>query len=314
MSASRQSPFNLVPEIALLQPLPEHWQKRFADALTLMHQDWQQPRSWQEIANASAISPSHFHRQFTELFHETPGQYLARLRLQHAVNLLLSQEQHSVTDVAHACGFSSSQALAKALKRELGISAKTIRQMADHATPHETAELIAKLAHPSPQHSLETELVQAMPTELVWYPARGMKKLTLANPDWDNVIAIFGEKSRRLLSATPIAQLDNPWQQIETFIGDGQAQQNQHDFTLPEGYYLCAEVYLASDVAYSAALDALFAIAARKQLEIDQNAFLLEFVRDVELTPTGGATFSFQLPVLTETLAQSKMESGGAKS
>lgn len=116
MSASRQSPFNLVPEVALLQPLPEHWQKRFADALTLMHQDWQQPRSWQEIANASAISPSHFHRQFTELFHETPGQYLARLRLQHAVNLLMSQEQHSVTDVAHACGFSSSQALAKALK------------------------------------------------------------------------------------------------------------------------------------------------------------------------------------------------------
>lgn len=67
---------------------------------------------------------------------------------------------------------------------------------------------------------------------------------------------------------------------------------------IPEGYYLCAEVYLISDVAYSAALEALFEIVHEQKLEIDGSAFLIEMVRDIELTLTGGATFSFQIPII----------------
>lgn len=290
-------PFKLVPEIALLESLPEHWRKRFSNALQLMHEDLSEQRSWENIATESAISPYHFHRQFTELFSETPGQYLTRLRLQVAVNLLLNDKPWSVMDIAQYCGFSSSQALGKALKRELGVTAKQIRKMGYESTPSETTDFIAKLAHPGSEHSLETALANAMPTEVVWYPQRGMKKVNLANPDWDAVLEHYGKKSIRLLGATPINQMDRNWEEIETFIGDWQVEEALHDFVIPEGYYLCADVYLVSDVAYCAALEALFDIAEEQKLEIEEQAFLIEIVRDIEMTLTGGAIFSFQIPI-----------------
>ncbi|PAU39949.1 AraC family transcriptional regulator [Vibrio coralliilyticus] len=298
MSQQEKPAFKLVPEIALLEPLPEHLRKRFAHALKLMHDELAEHRSWEQIATESAISPYHFHRQFSELFHETPGQYLSRLRLQVAVNLLLNDEPWSVMEIAHYCGFSSSQALGKALKRELGVTAKQIRKMGYESTPRETADFIAKLAHPGAQQSIENELAKSMPTELIWYPQRGMKKIALEDPDWDSVIEIYGKKTVNLLGATPINQLEKVWDQIETFIGDWQVDEALYDFVIPEGYYLCAEVYLISDVAYSAALEALFEIVDEQKLEIDGSAFLIEMVRDIELTLTGGATFSFQIPII----------------
>lgn len=297
MSEPVKAVFDLVPEIALLASLPEHLRKRFTHALQQMHADIDESHTWEQIATQSAISPYHFHRQFTELFNETPGQYMGRLRLQVAVNRLLNEPSGSILDIAQQCGFSTSQSLAKALKRELGVTAKTIRKMGVKCTPQETSDFIAKLSHPGSSVSLEAELAQSMPTERIWYPKRGIKKVTLDNPDWDSVFESHGKKSVRLLAATPIDQLERSWEDIETFIGDWQVDEVQYDFFIPEGYYLCADIYLLSDVAYGAALEALFDIAKQQQLEVDPQAFLIEMVRDIELTLTGGVTFSFQLPI-----------------
>nr|WP_086939920.1 AraC family transcriptional regulator [Thaumasiovibrio occultus] len=300
VSMSERAVFNLVPEIALIESLPAHLQKRFAHALQLMHERLVENLSWEQIALQSAISPYHFHRQFSELFNETPGQYLGRLRLQVAVNLLLSDSAWSVMDIAQHCGYSSSQALGKALKRELGVTAKYIRQIGKEYTPQQTADFIAKLAHPGEQQALETTLANAMPIELVWYPKRGMKKLRQADADWDSVFATYGKKSERLMGATPILHTDKRWDQIETVIGDWQISDARHDFTVPEGYYLCADVYLVSDVGYSAALEALFSAAKQRELTIDRSSYLIEMVRDIELEATGGVVISFQLPIMLE--------------
>lgn len=290
--------FNLVPEMALLDSLPVHLQKRFSHALTLMHQEWSERRSWEDIAAESAISPHHFHRQFTGLFNETPGQYLTRARLQVAVGLLINDESWSVIDVAQYCGFSSSQSLAKALKRELGVTAKHIRAMGSRATPKETAEFMQRLAHPNCHSSIEQELAQSMPTELVWYPQRGMKKLTLGSADWDTVFKRYGQKSTQLMSVSPIKQMDNTWNEIDAQIGNWQVAKTRYDRMIPEGYYLCSEVYLASDVAYSAALDALFNAAETRGLQLDLEGELVEMIRHIDMSEVGGVTFSFQLPIL----------------
>ncbi len=298
MMPENQPVFQLVPEIALLESLPEHLKKRFTHALHLMHQEWSERRTWEEIATKSAISPYHFHRQFTELFNETPGQYLSRVRLQVAVGLLLNDEQWSVIDIALYCGFSSSQSLAKALKRELGVTAKHIRKMGSQATPKETLDFIQQLAHPGMQASMEKELAQAMPTELVWYPQRGMQKLKLETADWDRVFELYGEKSTHLMSTLPLKQVENAWDAIDAEIGNWQVAKARYDRMIPEGYYLCSEVYLASDVAYSTALEALFDAAEKQGLQLDLNGYLVEMIRHVDTSDMEGVTFSFQLPVL----------------
>ncbi|OLQ85474.1 AraC family transcriptional regulator [Vibrio ponticus] len=297
MPEPKSSAFNLVPELALIEQLPPNLQKRFKKALNTMHKELAEQSTWQKVAEQSSISRYHFHRQFSDLFNETPGRYLSRVRLQIALNLLLNDVPWSVMDIAHYCGFSSSQALGKALKRELGVTAKQARKMGYESTPNETAALIAKVAHPGRVQILEAELAQSMPIELNSYPLRGVKKVVVDDPDWDTVIEIYGTKTKRMLSATPVAQLDKCWQQIETLIGYWQTDSSLYDLIIPAGRYLCAEVYLNSDAAYIAAIEALFSAAEKQQLTVDNDGFLIELVRDFEMEPNGGLTLSIQLPV-----------------
>lgn len=291
--------FQLVPEVALLKSLPEHLQKRFTQALTMMHEEWADRRSWEEIATESAISPYHFHRQFSELFNETPGQYLARIRLQTAVGLLLNDEPWSTMEIAQYCGFSSSQALGKALKRDLGVTAKQIRKMAYEATPRETADFLKQLAHPSGEESMESELAKKIPTEVKWFPERGMKDLKLDDPDWDTVFEIYGKKSAQLMSITPLHQMRKSWDEIDLCVGNWDVDPALYDVVIPEGHYLCSEVYLVSDVGYSVALESLFNCVEERGLELDPKRHLVEMILDIETSGVEGVTFSFQLPVLS---------------
>ncbi|WP_295898754.1 helix-turn-helix domain-containing protein [uncultured Vibrio sp.] len=292
-----KEPYVIVPEFSLLAPLPEHQRKRFETALYLMHETLADRFSWEQIAQKSAISACHFHRQFTELFNETPGQYLSRFRLQYAVGLLMINDGTKITDIAHASGYSSSQAMAKALKRELGVTAKAIRDMTTSATPRETSELLNKLAHPAGENSLENQLAKNLPCELIWYPERGIKKLDMVDFDWDVVFETLGKKCTHLMSATPIAELDNQWKDISCIAGDWQAKAEEYDHFFNEGYYLCCTVYLVTDVAYSEAIEKLFEYAEEHGHPVDLSGSLIEMVHDVELSLTGGATFTFQIPI-----------------
>ncbi|MCF2856982.1 AraC family transcriptional regulator [Pseudoalteromonas sp. SMS1] len=298
MSEKISKPFVLVPEYALLAPLPEHLKTRFVTALKLMHQDLASGLCWEQIATQSAISPYHFHRQFSELFNETPGQYLSRLRLQYAVHYIFAAQDYKIIDIAQECGFSSSQALGKALKNALGLTAKEIRAMGVMGTPRETSELLAKLAHPSEADSLENTLAQNLPCELVWYPQRGMKVLPNSSEDWDTVFETFGEKSTRIMGMTPVNQLENRWQDIKTYVGDWQVPVSEYTKLLAEGHYFCCDVYLVSDTAYAVALEQLFKVIESKGYQLDANGYLVEIIRDIEMTETGGVTFSFQVPVM----------------
>jgi len=297
-NSTRQPAFQLVPEVALLKSLPEHLQKRFTQALTMMHEEWADRRSWEEIATESAISPYHFHRQFSELFNETPGQYLARIRLQTAVGLLLNDEPWSTMEIAQYCGFSSSQTLGKALKRDLGVTAKQIRKMGYEATPRETADFLKQLAHPSGEESMESELAKTIPTELKWFPERGMKDLKLDDPDWDTVFELYGKKSTKLMSITPLHQMRKTWDEIDLCVGNWDVAPALYDVVIPEGHYLCSEVYLVSDVGYSAALESLFDCVEQQGLELDPERHLVEMILGIDTTGVEGVTFSFQLPVL----------------
>lgn len=298
MTDSAENPYALVPEVALLEPLPRHHRKRFETALYMMHDSLTESLSWEQIAEKSAISPYHFHRQFSQLFGETPGQYLSRVRLQYAVFLLHINKETKVTDIAHQCGYSSSQAMAKVLKRELGMTAKSLREFFTTGTPCITSHLLEKLSHPGENGSIEKELAQSMPTELVWYPARGMKITPIPDFDWDVIFETHGKRSKQLLSATPISELDRSWNDISYTIGEWQVSDDQYDFFIPEGYYLCCEVYLVTDMAFITAIDSLFLQAEKQGYQIDDNGYLIEMVRDIELNLARGATFAFQIPII----------------
>lgn len=297
MSKIKPTPYILVPETSLLSPLPEHHRTRFEKALLLMHHSLDQRLAWEEIAKQSAISPFHFHRQFSKLFNETPGQYLNRIRLQYALYLLHTQLDAKITDIALEAGFCSSQAMAKALKNELGYTAKQIRKMAKTATAEETSLLLEKLSHPSKSGTLEQKLAQSIPCELKWLPERSMLKLDVPSYDWNILFEQYGKRSTHLLCTTPISELEKPFGEMRYYVGDWACESKQHNYVIPAGYYLCCEVYLKTDTAFMAAVDALFDRAGELGYQLDEKRDFIESVSDIEWTLTGGAIFSFQVPV-----------------
>ncbi len=103
--------------------------------------DEEQPASLTELAAAAAISPFHFHRVYRLLLGETCQQTFSRLRLAKATSALAAQQ--SVTEAAAQAGFSSSQALAKALQRELSVNATSLK-----ADPERLSLLCGELQQP----------------------------------------------------------------------------------------------------------------------------------------------------------------------
>jgi AraC family transcriptional regulator len=86
-----------------------------------------EPLALRDLATAAAFSPYHFHRIFTAMMGETPGDFIWRLRAERAANLLLGRPRMPITEIAFACGFSSSSNFARAFKQRFGLSATAFR-------------------------------------------------------------------------------------------------------------------------------------------------------------------------------------------
>jgi AraC family transcriptional regulator len=80
-----------------------------------------------EVAEVSHFSAFHFHRIFSAILDETVNDYIARRRLECAVNLLIFKKELSITQVALDSGFSSSANFSKAIKLHFGFSPSEIR-------------------------------------------------------------------------------------------------------------------------------------------------------------------------------------------
>lgn len=79
------------------------------------------PLKLDDIAAVAAFSPFHFHRVFKALVGETLNQFVKRLRLERALWLLSHRPEMTLTDVALACGFSSSSDFSRSFKKRYGV-------------------------------------------------------------------------------------------------------------------------------------------------------------------------------------------------
>jgi AraC family transcriptional regulator len=78
-----------------------------------------------EIAN---FSPFHFHRIFTVMTGETPGNYVQRIRIEKAAGLLQKDKKMTISDIAYACGFGSISLFSRSFRAFFNTTAKEFRQ------------------------------------------------------------------------------------------------------------------------------------------------------------------------------------------
>lgn len=78
--------------------------------------------SLEELSNIAGFSKFHFHRIFKGLIQETLSQYVNRLKIEKATNLLVHRLDMSITDIAYYFGFSDSAVFSRSFKNYYKIS------------------------------------------------------------------------------------------------------------------------------------------------------------------------------------------------
>ena len=109
----------------------------------------------EDVARAAHFSPFHFHRVFRSLMGETLNQFVKRIRLDRALRHLTHRPEAPLTQVALACGFSSSSDFSRAFKQRFGVPPRafdlqryreSMREEYETAlTPPEEREMLAGL-------------------------------------------------------------------------------------------------------------------------------------------------------------------------
>jgi len=102
---------------ARMNRVVDHIQSHLADPLDL-----------ERLAAVACFSPFHFHRLFHAWMGETLQDFVLRLRLERAAQLLVFNELTSISEIALDCGFSSPSAFARAFKGAFGVSATEWRK------------------------------------------------------------------------------------------------------------------------------------------------------------------------------------------
>ncbi|MCG8408029.1 MAG: AraC family transcriptional regulator [Phycisphaerales bacterium] len=95
-------------------------------AIDFILQNLDQSLKLEEVAKAACFSPFHFHRIFRSLVGESLNEFVKRIRLEHAIALLsqktwATRRQQSLTEIAFACGFTSSADFSRCFKQRYGV-------------------------------------------------------------------------------------------------------------------------------------------------------------------------------------------------
>lgn len=101
--------------------------KLFLDEMHRNPANLTQPWTLKVMARQCGLGVTYFVHHCRQLTNMTPMQYLNHCRIETASKMLLDEPKKSITDVAFACGFSSSQYFATVFSRHTGRSPKVFR-------------------------------------------------------------------------------------------------------------------------------------------------------------------------------------------
>lgn len=95
-----------------------HWLKEIQ---AYLHAHFTESFTLEDLARTAGVHPGHLARGFRRQFHCTIGEYVRRLRIEHACRLLTDpHEDQSLAQVAHTLGFADQSHFCKTFKRLTG--------------------------------------------------------------------------------------------------------------------------------------------------------------------------------------------------
>ena len=113
--------YSLLCQLAAAQAAPAHLPLLVAQAVEAIHSHYAELYGVEELAESLGVSKSHLIRVFRAAMGLSPGQYLTRVRLD-AAKQLLAHREYNLDVVASLCGFSGANYLCRVFKKVVGCS------------------------------------------------------------------------------------------------------------------------------------------------------------------------------------------------
>lgn len=101
--------------------------KRLSTGRDYIAENFQAPLSLSAIASQSCLSPYHFLRAFKATYGETPHEFLIRLRVAQAKNMLIT-ENFSVSEVCEKVGYTSLGSFSSLFLKHVGMAPTLYRR------------------------------------------------------------------------------------------------------------------------------------------------------------------------------------------
>jgi PAS domain S-box-containing protein len=120
VSHDLQQPDGRHPGFARLRRVLDHMEANFGESIRM-----------QALADLTGLSLSQLERQFHRVFHLTPQQWLTRLRIEAAMELLRGSD--SIASIGLSCGFSDQSAFSRQFKASVGATPRDYRRIAAEA-------------------------------------------------------------------------------------------------------------------------------------------------------------------------------------
>lgn len=108
-----------------LKRVTPRWLQRARD---LLDQRFLDVPSLTEIATVAGVHPVHLSREFRKHYDCTIGEYLRKLRVEHASRLLANTDT-TLSEIALTCGFADQSHFSATFKRTMGITPARFREM-----------------------------------------------------------------------------------------------------------------------------------------------------------------------------------------
>ena len=101
--------------------------KRLSSGRDYIANNYQESFSLIDVANNSFMSPFHFSRIFKENYGETPNEFLIRLRIEKAKQMLIT-ENYSVSEICERVGYMSLGSFSSLFLKHVGMPPTSYRR------------------------------------------------------------------------------------------------------------------------------------------------------------------------------------------
>jgi len=108
--------------------LKNEYRSRLNRTIDYIQNHYDEDLNLTKLAEIACFSKFHFHRIFRAMVGETLNDFVQRIRLEKSVQMLITELNKSITDIALDCGFSCSQNFAKIFKAHYGMTPSIVRR------------------------------------------------------------------------------------------------------------------------------------------------------------------------------------------